>query len=90
MSFSTFNQEIRNGEHYIDETAYKAIKNVIGPDSIDHKRKIEYVKKKIKMLKYDFLIDPTQEEIDNLLALNSELAIDRWTVKIIKDHWDNK
>lgn len=90
MSFSTFDQEIRNSEHYIDTTAYKAIIHIDGPNLISNKRKIKYVKQKLKMLKCDFLIEPTKDDVDNLMALNSEQAIDKWVVKIIKDHWNNE
>ena len=90
MSFSTFNQEIRNSEYYLDTTAYEAIRRINGPNLISNKRKIKYVKQKLKMLKCDFLIEPTKDDIDNLMTLNSEAAIDKWVIKIIKDHWSNE
>ena len=47
----------------------------------------EYVKAKIKILKRDFCIYPTEEEIEHLNTLNTQIAIDNAVISIINRHW---
>ena len=78
----------RNAEGYYDPTAFNAIKNIEGlHDSQDISRR-EYIEKKIIMLRTQFLVHPTDEEIAHLFELKSERTIDRAVVHIIKKHWE--
>ena len=47
----------------------------------------EYRKAKLKMLREDFMIDVTDEELNHLNTLESEISIDRYARKIINNHW---
>ena len=46
-----------------------------------------YIKCKIKMLKKDMKITPTQKEIDHLYDLTNTVAIDNAVHSIIDRHW---
>lgn len=76
----------RNAEGYLDPTAYVAIKNTEGYSTFDP-HLYQYAKDKLKMLVGEFLVVPTSKEVDTLFGLNNEVAIDRYAVKIIADHW---
>jgi hypothetical protein len=47
-----------------------------------------YVDAKLKMLKCEMLIEPTDEEIAHLYELKTETAIDNAVHSIIARHWD--
>ena len=47
-----------------------------------------YVMAKLKMLRYEMLIEPTHEEITHLYELKTETAIDNAVHSIIARHWD--
>ena len=47
----------------------------------------EYKKLKLKMLRKEFMIDVTPEEEEHLNGLQSEIAIDNYCRKIIRNHW---
>lgn len=88
MSIIDKRNEALNAEGYYDPTAFNAIKNIEGVyDSRDISR-IKYIEKKIIMLRTQFLIHPTDEEIAHLFDLKSEHAIDKAAVHIIKKHWE--
>ena len=46
-----------------------------------------YIKSKIKMLRKDMCIRPTQKEIDNLYNLKNTVAIDNAVHSIIDRYW---
>lgn len=46
------------------------------------------VKEKIKMLKRDFLIEPTEEEIAHLNELKTEQQVETYVRIIINTHWE--
>ena len=49
----------------------------------------QYIKAKLKMLRNEMFIQPTEEEIRHLLTLKSDVAIDNAIHSIIDRHWDN-
>lgn len=59
-------------------------------DSVFVKRKMsikEYRKMKIKMLKNDFLIKLSDEEIAYVETLTTEVKLDQWALSIINSRW---
>lgn len=46
-----------------------------------------YIRSKVKMLKNEMLIDPTEDEIRHLLELRTHVAIDNAVHSIIERHW---
>ena len=48
----------------------------------------QYAKAKVKILKRDFRITPTAEELDHIKTLKTEIAIDNAILGIINRHWD--
>jgi hypothetical protein len=48
----------------------------------------EYRKRKIKMLKNDFLIKLTDAEISHAETLTTETQLDQWALGIINKRWD--
>lgn len=46
-----------------------------------------YIRSKLKMLKNEMLINPTEEEIEHLKALKTHVAIDNAVHSIIERHW---
>lgn len=50
----------------------------------------QYVKAKIKMLRNEMYISPTEEEISHLLTLKTDVAIDNAIHSIIDRHWDKE
>lgn len=50
----------------------------------------QYIKAKIKMLRNEMYIQPTEEEIDHLYLLKTDVAIDNAVHSIIDRHWDEE
>lgn len=50
----------------------------------------QYVKAKLKMLRNDMFIKPTEEEIEYLYSLKTDVAIDNAVHSIIDRHWDKR
>ena len=48
----------------------------------------KYVKDKLKILKRDFCIDATEEEIAHLNTLTTQIQIDNAILSIIARRWD--
>lgn len=48
----------------------------------------QYIKFKLKMLRRDMYIEPTQKEVDHLYTLTTETAIDNAVHSIIARHWN--
>lgn len=46
-----------------------------------------YIRSKLKMLRNEMLINPTEEEIEHLKALTNTVAIDNAVHSIIERHW---
>lgn len=46
-----------------------------------------YIRSKVKMLRNDMLIKPTDEELDNLNSLKTMVAVDNAVHSIIDRHW---
>ena len=55
---------------------------------IEYKNPKQYIKAKLKMLRNEMFIQPTEEEIRHLLTLRSDVAIDNAVHSIIDRHWD--
>ena len=49
----------------------------------------KYVEAKLKILRRDFRITPTEEEIKHLKTLKTQISIDNAILSIINHHWDN-
>ena len=47
----------------------------------------QYIEEKLKMLRYDMCIDPTEEELAHLSELTTEIAIDNAIHSIIDKYW---
>jgi hypothetical protein len=47
----------------------------------------KYAKAKIRVLKRDFCINPTDEEIEHIKSLKTQIAIDNAFLTIINNHW---
>lgn len=47
----------------------------------------KYVKAKLKILRRDFYIEPTEEEIKHLNELKTQISIDNAILAIINNHW---
>jgi hypothetical protein len=62
--------------------------NVIYPSSFETPEK--YIKERLLILKRDFLIEPTEEELDHLHTLKTEIAIDAAIRKICNSRWEEK
>ena len=48
----------------------------------------KYVKDKLRILKRDFYIEATYEEVSHLKTLKTQTAIDNAILSIINRHWD--
>ena len=48
-----------------------------------------YIRSKLKMLRNEMLIDPTEEEIEHLKELKTTVAIDNAVHSIIERHWSS-
>ncbi len=48
----------------------------------------KYIKAKLKILKRDFCIDATEEEIEHLNTLTTQIQIDNAILSIIARRWD--
>ena len=48
----------------------------------------QYVEAKLKILRRDFYIEPTEAELDHLKTLKTQTAIDNAFLGIINHHWD--
>lgn len=48
----------------------------------------KYVEAKLKILRRDFRITPTENEIIHLKSLKTQIAIDNACLGIINRHWD--
>ena len=62
--------------------------NVIYPSTFETPEK--YIKERLLILKRDFLIEPTEEELNHLHTLKTEMAIDAAIRKIYESHWDEE
>ena len=47
----------------------------------------KYIKEKLKILRRDFCINPTEEEIAHLHTLTAQIPIDNAVITIMKRHW---
>lgn len=47
----------------------------------------QYLKAKLKILRRDFCIEPTEEEITHLNTLTTQVTIDNAILSIIARHW---
>lgn len=52
------------------------------------KTPVKYVEAKLKILRRDFKIDLTEEEIAHLNTLKTQIAIDNAVLSIINHHWN--
>lgn len=50
----------------------------------------QYIKAKLKMLRNEMYIEPTQGEIDHLYSLKTDVAIDNAVHSIIDRYWDRR
>ena len=90
MSSACKRNERRNAEGYSDPTAYQAIIHIEGLKENTYEiERVQYIRNKIIMLRRDFLVNPTPDEINKLLKIHGESNIDRAVVHIIKKHWEN-
>ena len=48
----------------------------------------KYIEQKLKILRRDFHVDPTEEEISHLNTLTTQVTIDNAILSIIARHWD--
>lgn len=48
----------------------------------------KYIKAKLKILKRDFWIEPTEKELEHLKTLTTQVSIDNAILSIIAHHWD--
>jgi len=48
----------------------------------------QYLKAKLKILRRDFCIEPTEEEVAHLNTLTTQVTIDNAILSIIARHWD--
>lgn len=48
----------------------------------------KYIEQKLKILRRDFCIQPTEEEITHLNTLTTQITIDNAILSIIAHHWD--
>lgn len=48
----------------------------------------QYAEAKLKILRRDFRITPTENEINHLKSLKTQIAIDNACLGIINRHWD--
>ena len=48
----------------------------------------KYIKQKLKILRRDFCIEPTEEEIAHLNTLTTQVTIDNAILTIINNHWN--
>lgn len=49
----------------------------------------KYLKAKLRILTQDFYINPTEEEMEHLKTLQTQIGIDNAILGIINRHWDN-
>ncbi len=77
----------KNASGCFDLTAYYAIKNVDSHSKVCESLR-DYINKKIKFLRNDFYVRPTEREIKELFACRSEAAVDRKAISIIISHWE--
>lgn len=77
----------KNASGCFDLTAYYAIKNIDSHFEVSKSLR-DYINKKIKFLKNDFYIRPTEKEIKELFSCRSEAAVDRKAIRIIISHWE--
>lgn len=61
---------------------------VVYPSTFETPEK--YINERLLILKRDFLIEPTEEELDHLGTLKTEMAIDAAIRKIYESHWDEE
>ena len=50
----------------------------------------DYIQRKLRMLREDMWIEPTEEELEHLHSLNTRGAIDSAVHSIIDRHWDDE
>jgi hypothetical protein len=60
---------------------------IVGHTPVFHTAK-KYVDAKVRILKRDFCIRPTEEEIEHLYTLKTQTAIDNAVLSIINHHWN--
>lgn len=48
----------------------------------------KYIEQKLKILKRDFRITPTEAEVAHLNTLTTQITIDNAVLSIIEHHWD--
>lgn len=48
----------------------------------------QYLKAKLKILKHDFCIEPTETELEHLKTLTTQIQFDNAILSIINHHWD--
>lgn len=48
----------------------------------------KYAKAKLKILRRDFYIEPTEAELEHLKTLKTQISIDNAILSIINRHWD--
>lgn len=71
------------------ESAYSERRRQLNQNYIDEfVNPKQYIKAKLKMLRNEMFIKPTQKEIDHLYSLKSDVAIDNAVHSIIDRHWD--
>lgn len=79
----------KNASGCFDLTAYYAMKN-IDRKSDDRTALRDYVHKKLKMIKEDFFVNPTEQEVLSLFACKNEYSVDKKAVGIIISHWEKE
>jgi hypothetical protein len=96
MGFKSFNRNGHNKSkaYFAKETRTKPSEYEIAQRRQYTKNAIQeyvnptqYVEFKLKMLREEMYINPTEEEVAHLMELKSELAIDRAVHTIIDRHW---
>lgn len=48
----------------------------------------KYIKAHVKILERDFCIHPTEEELEHLKTLKTQISIDNAIISIRNHHWD--
>lgn len=94
MNNKSFQISKQNGEGYNDPTAYAALRNIKHNEKDIDKYNNQfidaqqYVFERVYILRNDFLIYPTDDELSRLKHMSIKKDIDKYIRKLIKKHWD--
>ena len=81
----TFATEVKKKEP--DEFEQEQVRRRMNNAYVDYENPAQYVEFKLEMLRKEMYIEPTEEEIEHLMSLDSELRIDNAVRSIIERHW---